>query len=116
VCTSGLLFIFPMLYLLPTSYICILSLHGALPISRPCPAPRETSSPTPCRSPTSRSCAWTRHPIAPPSSPPRERPSSSRPRATSRDRKSTRLNSSHVKISYAVFCLKKKKHRYVDYD
>src|SRR5690606_42089875 len=25
-----------------------------------------------------------------------------------RDRKSTRLNSSHVKISYAVFCLKKK--------
>src|SRR5690606_26707625 len=27
------------------------------------------------------------------------------------DRKSTRLNSSHVKISYAVFCLKKKKHK-----
>src|SRR3984893_1533334 len=27
---------------------------------------------------------------------------------TSRDRKSTRLNSSHVAISYAVFCLKKK--------
>src|SRR5690606_40987738 len=27
----------------------------------------------------------------------------------SEDRKSTRLNSSHVKISYAVFCLKKKK-------
>src|SRR5690606_41188768 len=26
------------------------------------------------------------------------------------DRKSTRLNSSHVKISYAVFCLKKKMH------
>src|SRR5690349_23164740 len=26
-----------------------------------------------------------------------------------RDRKSTRLNSSHVEISYAVFCLKKKK-------
>src|SRR6267378_7133594 len=41
-----------------------------------------------------------------------------RPRATIRlshekdhvaDRKSTRLNSSHVEISYAVFCLKKKK-------
>src|SRR5690606_40368611 len=30
--------------------------------------------------------------------------------ARMRDRKSTRLNSSHVKISYAVFCLKKKKH------
>src|SRR5436309_10749167 len=28
--------------------------------------------------------------------------------ASGRDRKSTRLNSSHVKISYAVFCLKKK--------
>src|SRR5438874_3464611 len=27
-----------------------------------------------------------------------------------RDRKSTRLNSSHVEISYAVFCLKKKRH------
>src|SRR5690606_41526745 len=27
------------------------------------------------------------------------------------DRKSTRLNSSHVKISYAVFCLKKKKQK-----
>src|SRR5207253_10454038 len=29
--------------------------------------------------------------------------------AARRDRKSTRLNSSHVAISYAVFCLKKKK-------
>src|SRR5256886_4142942 len=35
-----------------------------------------------------------------------------------RDRKSTRLNSSHSQISYAVFCLKKKKktyHRTSDY-
>src|SRR5258708_27122857 len=31
--------------------------------------------------------------------------------AMSEDRKSTRLNSSHQIISYAVFCLKKKKHR-----
>src|SRR3989442_11234695 len=42
------------------------------------------------------------------------------------DRKSTRLNSSHVRISYAVFCLKKKKimnddlnpiriHKFIDY-
>src|SRR5258705_8312708 len=30
----------------------------------------------------------------------------------SRDRKSTRLNSSHLGISYAVFCLKKKKKKY----
>src|SRR5258705_6044215 len=39
-----------------------------------------------------------------------------RPRA---DRKSTRLNSSHLGISYAVFCLKKKKRSYntsVGYD
>src|SRR5207249_9015244 len=31
-----------------------------------------------------------------------------------RDRKSTRLNSSHVSISYAVFCLKKKKKTWLD--
>src|SRR5438270_3454028 len=31
--------------------------------------------------------------------------------ATAPDRKSTRLNSSHSQISYAVFCLKKKKDR-----
>src|SRR5690349_23955595 len=34
------------------------------------------------------------------------------------DRKSTRLNSSHVEISYAVFCLKKKKqttHHYIQH-
>src|SRR3712207_7672378 len=29
-----------------------------------------------------------------------------------RDRKSTRLNSSHANISYAVFCLKKKNHKH----
>src|SRR5690606_39456385 len=33
----------------------------------------------------------------------------SRRLSSTEDRKSTRLNSSHVKISYAVFCLKKKK-------
>src|SRR5690242_21588092 len=32
--------------------------------------------------------------------------------AQRRDRKSTRLNSSHMSISYAVFCLKKKKQTY----
>src|SRR5438874_6696905 len=31
--------------------------------------------------------------------------------ADASDRKSTRLNSSHVEISYAVFCLKKKKNK-----
>src|SRR5262245_62872555 len=33
-----------------------------------------------------------------------------------RDRKSTRLNSSHLGISYAVFCLKKKKHTHITLD
>src|SRR5256885_10977055 len=33
--------------------------------------------------------------------------------AAARDRKSTRLNSSHLVISYAVFCLKKKKTPYI---
>src|SRR2546430_5521807 len=33
-------------------------------------------------------------------------------RRAPQDRKSTRLNSSHSQISYAVFCLKKKKHSY----
>src|SRR2546430_12998072 len=33
-------------------------------------------------------------------------------RAQDLDRKSTRLNSSHSQISYAVFCLKKKKQKY----
>src|SRR5688572_31846838 len=32
-----------------------------------------------------------------------------------RDRKSTRLNSSHSQISYAVFCLKKKNKKYATY-
>src|SRR5438445_3717823 len=51
------------------------------------------------------------------SDPPARRPSQPRtrpargapPAGRMRDRKSTRLNSSHANISYAVFCLKKKK-------
>src|SRR5690606_41416678 len=50
----------------------------------------------------SRHCPWL--PVRKDS--PRVRPQTYR---TGRDRKSTRLNSSHVKISYAVFCLKRKK-------
>src|SRR3989442_6345091 len=38
----------------------------------------------------------------------RAAPGGAHVRAVGRDRKSTRLNSSHVRISYAVFCLKKK--------
>src|SRR6266540_179284 len=46
-----------------------------------------------------------RHHLAPDDRAPHPR---RRPR-TREDRKSTRLNSSHITISYAVFCLKKKK-------
>src|SRR6266850_4163150 len=35
-------------------------------------------------------------------------------RPAERDRKSTRLNSSHLVISYAVFCLKKKKTKHIE--
>src|SRR5690349_23933074 len=77
-----------------TTEIYTLSLHDALPISRPPDAPRagarpleDTARPTP-RLPRCRR-SWGR--------------------AARIDRKSTRLNSSHVEISYAVFCLKKKK-------
>src|SRR5690554_7684645 len=47
---------------------------------------------------------------SPQTSPPPER------QPSSTDRKSTRLNSSHVRISYAVFCLKKKTTRRVERD
>src|SRR3970282_2728319 len=40
---------------------------------------------------------------------PERPPDAGDPRWVDRDRKSTRLNSSHITISYAVFCLKKKK-------
>src|SRR5690348_17575862 len=44
------------------------------------------------------------------------RPGPSPAGAAARDRKSTRLNSSHPSISYAVFCLKKKKIIKLDID
>src|SRR5256885_4914180 len=46
-----------------------------------------------------------------PASGPRALSAGEDPDATDRDRKSTRLNSSHLVISYAVFCLKKKKYK-----
>src|SRR5690606_41939406 len=83
-----------------TTVIHTLSLHDALPISwtrRACRCSRVSMPPA--------SPAWSRalHCIA--TSPRWSRPGL---RHMRRDRKSTRLNSSHVKISYAVFCLKKK--------
>src|SRR3712207_9181760 len=73
-----------------TTEIYTLSLHDALPICRGRRGPRRG----PARSRTGR-----RPPAGPRGRRWRRRP----------DRKSTRLNSSHANISYAVFCLKKKK-------
>src|SRR5690349_23835909 len=73
-----------------------LSLHDALPIS----ARLATSPPRPA-APRSSPPTGTRR------SAPRRRSTTARTTAPT-DRKSTRLNSSHVEISYAVFCLKKK--------
>src|SRR5256885_11866407 len=55
---------------------------------------------------------------SPPSSPAASATPGSRPRGADAagDRKSTRLNSSHLVISYAVFCLKKKKHPFAQQD
>src|SRR2546430_7254229 len=76
-----------------TTEIYTLSLHDALPISGATASLATVASNTPAASPRQPACAA----------------ATARP---SRDRKSTRLNSSHSQISYAVFCLKKKKSRY----
>src|SRR3712207_7951578 len=84
-----------------TTEIYTLSLHDALPISRGaerglCPhGPRQGAA------------AAARH--RPARAPQRAYPRRHGDRAAGGDRKSTRLNSSHANISYAVFCLKKKK-------
>src|SRR2546426_6581864 len=84
-----------------TTEIYTLSLHDALPILRSCCASGGARG--------NRAC--------PPASSPRLPRASEREgrdrhhlgcRPSGRDRKSTRLNSSHLVISYAVFCLKKK--------
>src|SRR2546421_10429663 len=96
-----------------TTEIYTLSLHDALPISRDCdrasPSAASPASPSVWRTVRSSSCRSapsTTQSCATQSSAPRT--SGCRTRRT--DRKSTRLNSSHDQISYAVFCLKKKKH------
>src|SRR3712207_8473162 len=81
-----------------TTEIYTLSLHDALPIlGLPGGLPGRSSSRTACPA-TPRRPAPTRAPG--PSWPGRG--------SGGGDRKSTRLNSSHANISYAVFCLKKK--------
>src|SRR5205814_8510986 len=80
-----------------------LSLHDALPISTP-----STS-----RTTAIRCSAGIRAPRSAAPSYSRPPPISTAVRSwRCSDRKSTRLNSSHLGISYAVFCLKKKKKHY----
>src|SRR5690554_7294888 len=77
-----------------TTEIYTLSLHDALPISSTRPCVWDTGSGTALwRWPTAwdSTRSWWPWNVS-----------------SGRDRKSTRLNSSHVRISYAVFCLKKK--------
>src|SRR5207247_10664266 len=97
----------------PQSAIYTLSLHDALPIFRfgsltrrwpPVPPPDVWSIPA-ARAATSRS---TTTPITEGQGRPLRRRDAS---PAHEDRKSTRLNSSHEWISYAVFCLKKKTQR-----
>src|SRR2546430_12189106 len=86
-----------------TTEIYTLSLHDALPICCWPDAPKKSRRR--CRGPSGNTSARRRASRCKCGRPanPRE---SRRPRR--RDRKSTRLNSSHSQISYAVFCLKKK--------
>src|SRR5690606_41894165 len=77
-----------------TTEIYTLSLHDALPICKR----------SPCSGHGSERTAGTAE---------RTWPETSACDRHQGDRKSTRLNSSHVKISYAVFCLKKKNKIYI---
>src|SRR5256885_16839503 len=77
-----------------TTEIYTLSLHDALPISFPVPCFTMSKSASGIKGMALR----------------RELPGKcAAPERSREDRKSTRLNSSHLVISYAVFCLKKKK-------
>src|SRR2546430_12368885 len=99
----------------PTPEISPLPLHDALPIwppspndREPKPGPQGAGPPTAARHrrPLVTPIRLPPPPTAPAAGPGRTAPA---PPRSSRDRKSTRLNSSHSQISYAVFCLKKKK-------
>src|SRR5688572_33384902 len=92
VCSYGFFYAYLLFFFFndtATTEIYTLSLHDALPISG-----RRGHAPGPAvgrPGPAGRGGAGAGH------------------RAAPADRKSTRLNSSHSQISYAVFCLKKKK-------
>src|SRR3712207_8430602 len=87
-----------------TTEIYTLSLHDALPI---CAGQLAGPARARGRAVGPRRGADRRHAV---------RRARARARARGEDRKSTRLNSSHANISYAVFCLKKKKPTCSQYD
>src|SRR5690606_41632113 len=96
---------------LPTPQICTPSLHDALPICR-CEAPIIVVSANAFADDRERSVAARFNDfLAKPVHIPMllEKIRQHLQVTWIKDRKSTRLNSSHVKISYAVFCLKKKR-------
>src|SRR3712207_9256493 len=81
-----------------TTEIYTLSLHDALPIFRPAVRRQQ-----PLGEPEAQIVPHLGQPLQSGGAGMRDQP------LVGRDRKSTRLNSSHANISYAVFCLKKKK-------
>src|SRR5256885_13791855 len=90
-----------------TTEIYTLSLHDALPIS-PWQAPRSSSRVRVCHASATGPCQRRGR-----ADPPATRPVPVAGPPDTGDRKSTRLNSSHLVISYAVFCLKKKKYNII---
>src|SRR2546422_8349195 len=108
--TVVLVFVFFFFNDTATTEIYTLSLHDALPISRRTGkrswSPRWISRASKKYAAGGRSCAT--------AASTRTRGSAAGSSTRNRDRKSTRLNSSHGYISYAVFCLKKKKHGIIE--
>src|SRR5205814_10705926 len=100
----------------PTTYTSPLSLHDALPISNGKPTWNNMRQPVQGRYARTANAVWLvgmsgmsdadMQPLLDAGSPLVLDPAN----PVTVDRKSTRLNSSHLGISYAVFCLKKKKY------
>src|SRR3712207_7776494 len=89
-----------------TTEIYTLSLHDALPISVPTGYSEKSKTTSKRSAGVIRIRSWETGALSRPTSLPTWMKES--PLEGGGDRKSTRLNSSHANISYAVFCLKKK--------
>src|SRR5205085_12198503 len=86
-----------------------LSLHDALPISNPLPISALNDPIDACLFPSPSTCARQRMTLSAFAATAQGCSAAVQGCGAGQDRKSTRLNSSHSQISYAVFCLKKKK-------